>query len=68
MVDRHIALPGTFKEGDIVKWLQKFSICATANGWDKAAQAKKIYLEMAEDDKKRYRCYYVGAHQGIYPR
>ena len=63
MAECHITLPNSFKKGDVAEWLQKFKICATANNWDEATQAKKIpmlldgvapmtYLEMPNDDKK----------------
>ena len=65
MAERHIVLPSTFKDGDIDEWLQKFEICANANGWDETTQARKLptlldgealmtFLEMPEDDKKDF--------------
>lgn len=66
MVDKHVALPGSFSGGrGFDEWIQKFEICATANDWDGAKQAKKIptllegealmtYLELSDDDKKDY--------------
>ena len=65
MAERHIVIPNTFREGDVTEWLQRFKICATANGWDAAVKAAKIptlfeglalmtYLEMPEDDKKDF--------------
>ena len=65
MAERHIVLPCTFKDGDIDEWLQKFEICANANGWDETTQARKLptlldgealmtFLEMPEDDKKDF--------------
>lgn len=65
MADRHIVTPNPFKEGDVTEWLQKFEICARANGWNAGVKAAKIptlfeglalmtYLEMSEDDKTDY--------------
>ena len=66
MVEKHVALPRSFSGGrGFDEWIQKFEICAVANDWDEAKQAKKIptllegealmtYLELSDGDKNNY--------------
>ena len=42
MAESHVSLPKPFASGDVKDWLQRFAICARANGWDAAKQAKKL--------------------------
>jgi len=42
MAESQVSLPKPFASGDVKEWLQGFAICARANGWDTAKQAKKL--------------------------
>ncbi len=37
-----MAVPSTFDDGNVVEWLAKFAVCATANQWDDAAQLRRL--------------------------
>ncbi len=37
-----IALPTVFDDGNVVEWLDKFTVCAVANQWDDAAQLRRL--------------------------
>ena len=37
-----VALPEVFSDGDIVLWLRKFELCATANDWKDADMLKRL--------------------------
>ena len=39
---KHISVPRPFDSGDITEWLNRFKICAKANGWDAAVKAVKL--------------------------
>ena len=65
MAERHVSLPKPFSSGNIKEWFQQFGICALANGWDAAANAKKpptllegealaVWLELTDDQQKDY--------------
>jgi len=42
MAESHVSFPKPFASGNEKDWLQRFAICARANGWDAAKQAKKL--------------------------
>ena len=59
MTDKHVSLPRLFQNGDIQQWVQKFEICAAANGWNDRTKALEgevlaVFLEMKEEDKSNY--------------
>jgi len=65
MAERHVSLPKPFSSGDVKEWFQRFEICVRANGWDAAANAKKlptllerealaVWLELTDDQQKDY--------------
>ena len=65
MTDKHVSLPRLFQNGDIQQWVQKFEICAAANGWNDRTKALKVptllegealavFLKMKEEDKSNY--------------
>ena len=55
--ERHVALPKSFSGGhDFDQWIQKFEICATANGWDRVTQAKKIIGRQSAHDINFWKC------------
>ena len=65
MADRHISLPNPFSSGDVKDWLQRYEICAKANGWNVAAKATRlltllegealaIWLELSGEQQEDY--------------
>src|SRR5438552_15988495 len=36
------AVPTRFSTGNIVEWIRKFEVCATANGWNAEAQIRRL--------------------------
>ena len=36
------SIPSNFEDGNIVGWLDKFNVCATANQWDDAAKLRRL--------------------------
>ena len=65
MAERHISLPKPFSSGDVEDWFQCFDICARANGWDAATNAKKlptllegetlaVWLELSTEQQNDY--------------
>ena len=66
MVDHHVAILSSMKDGDNFKeWWSKFELCAEANSWNDATKAKKVptflegealvaYLEMPDGNKTYY--------------
>ncbi len=66
MADRHISIPRTFTEGDIVEWLKRFDICSKANGWNDQTKASKLptllegealatWLELSDEEQRDYK-------------
>ena len=62
---KHISVPRPFDSGDITEWLNRFEICAKANGWDAAVKAVKlptllegealaIWLDFTEEEQGDY--------------
>ena len=37
-----ISIPSNFEDGNIVGWLEKFNVCATANQWDDATKLRRL--------------------------
>ena len=46
---KHINVPRPFESGNVIEWLNRFDICAKANGWDAAVKAVKL-LTLLEDE------------------
>ena len=42
LVSNLVSVPDKFDDGDVELWLKRFSMCASANGWDNAK--KLVYL------------------------
>ncbi|KAI6660032.1 polyprotein [Oopsacas minuta] len=66
MAERFVSIPRVFASGDIEEWLQRYEICALANGLkeeDKALriptllekEALAVYLELSTEERKDYR-------------
>ena len=39
---KHISVPQPFESGNVIEWLNRFDICAKANGWDAAVKPVKL--------------------------
>ena len=66
MAERFTSIPRVFGNGDIEEWLQRYEICASANGWKEEEKALRmptllekeafaVYLELDEGIKKDYK-------------
>ena len=66
MAERFISVPRIFGSGDIEEWLQRYEICAAANGWKEEEKALRlptlldkeafaVYMEFHEELKKDFR-------------
>ena len=62
---KHISVPRPFESGNVIEWLNRFDICAKANGWDAAVKAVKlptllegealaIWLDLTEEQQSDY--------------
>ena len=60
MADRYISTPRVFSSGDIEEWLQRYEICASANGWKEEERVLRtptllekealfVYLDLTEE-------------------
>ena len=47
MVERHISVPKTFADGDVLEWFQSFEVCGKANQWD--APMKALNVEQIQE-------------------
>ena len=44
MADRFVSIPRVFDSGNFEEWLERYEICAAANGWKEKALIQLAYL------------------------
>ena len=63
MADRFVSIIRVFDSGDFEEWLERYGMCAAANGWKEKAlqlpallekEAHAVYLESEEETRKEY--------------